>query len=819
MSMLGHYARTAMRSARRDSTGFFINLLGLITGFVVFTFAFAFADYEEHYDNFFENAERIYIPSIGVRPDAPFDRSIFYSYFTGVSEVANAMNEKVDAATVVVSSTVPIKHQNEYFEERARFTDAKFFEMFNLTFVDGSIEAFGTNPNGIIISRSTALKFFGEQSAIGQTLLFDEDNLMEVIAVFEDLPLNSHFTSSYTDSPRFNVLAPITYWEKRSGEKVNEDWSNVSTSRLTYIMAKKGISRADLEEGLTAESIKHLQDFSLAIFGKTVLRNIQEWNLNYWDQRELDGPFLARMTGMVLLAIAVLNSISLNSVRMLGRSQEIGLRRIMGASRGNLTGQFLSENIFLSLLALAVALVLTYFLTPIIGNVMDRTMDFSLMLTLPLILTLLACALLVGVLSASYPIALLTGMASGMALTRTLRVGNSSGVMRKVMTTAQFAVVTALLFAVITVHQQNQLILNSAPEISSNQLYAIEGLGRAGHEKVKLIRDELIKRPDIADISLTNQTQFSSNTSISFFASRDWSIKDLTFQVIAADDHYLPLYNIPLLAGRNFDGSREDDILRVGEGEGDNRPDLKVIVNELVLQKLGLGSPQEAIGKTFMQGGSERPSEGNVQTIIGVIPTMRFGVQGEGTYPQVLSYAERNLYQMAILFKDGGIPDFKGIEDTIKQLVPGVFPNIRSTVEMRDAAFKTNNQVQQGFMIIAAIAVILAGTGLYALAHFMARGKRREVGLRKVLGAQTPQILRILFVQFSAPIIIALALGVPTGFWGMSNYLEAFPERVELGSETVFLTIALTLVVAWVTMIYQIIRAARTHPAEVLRYE
>ncbi len=822
MSILTHYITTAIRSAKRDRSGFFINLLGLITGFMVFTLTFAFANYEESYDQFFDNADRIYIPNIGIKPDAPFNRRVFYSYFPGIVPAAVEASENIEAATHIFSDQISIKKGNEYFPSALRYVSNDFFKIFNLNYLQGDPEAFISRPDGIMLSQTAATRFFGNNNPMGQTLIFNDTSPMTVVGVFADLPLNSHFRSSFTNRPEFNILAPIAYWEKANNTQVNEDWGNVGTNRLSYLLVKEGTNIANLEEGLTTASLKHLQGFSVAIFEKTLLRPLRVWNLNYWDERDLDGPMIARAAGVALLAIAVLNSISLNSVRMLGRSQEIGLRRIMGASRQNLASQFLAENLFLATFALIVAVGLVWFSLPYVGQMMDRELDVALMFNAPLITTLVGCMLLVGILSASYPIALLTGMASGFSLTRTLRVGNSSGFMRKAMTTAQFAIVTALLFSVIVVNEQNDMVLEGAPEIKSTNIYSVEGIyDPENRQKIPVLRDQTNALPDVAQTSLNSLAQFSNNTSISFFTDMGRTIEGLTMQVVGIDDQYLDIYGFDLIAGRNLDKNRSEDFVAYngGHDEAGDRENTNVIVNAAAVRALGFISPDDAIGKTFVSGAANDEGQQDLLTIVGVIPDIRIGSQSEEFRPMVMYYDQNQHYQMTVRFKDNVIPNLEALEAIVKEQFPGARANIRSIEEMREAAFRTSNQIERTFFIVALIAIILATTGLYALAHFMARGKRREVGLRKVMGAKTSQILSVLYVQFSVPILVAMIIGLPVGFQAMQKYLTLFPDRIDLNMNLVVVAALITIVIAWATMTIQILKAARTHPAEVLGAE
>lgn len=835
--MFSHYLTTAIRSAKKDTSGFFINLLGLITGFVVFTFAFAFADFEENYDTFWKNSDRIVMPIIKVKPGTPFDRDYFFSYFPAIVGAVNGQSDKLDAATHVIDGTFPIKRGEETFPSRIRFVDNDFFKIFDLQFVTGGYEPFLTRPDAIVISQSEALKQFGTDDPIGQTLLFNLGEPVTVVGVFEDLPLNSHFKASMNGTREFKIVASTDMHLKITERELDGNWGNISTSTLSYLLVKEGVDREALRDDLTAITKKNIDGFSKQILDRAHLRDLKEWNMNYWVAREMDGTMIARATGAALLLIAILNSVSLNSVRMLGRSQEIGLRRIMGASRKNLILQFLTENMLLAFLSLIIAVLLTWIITPAIGSLMDRTMDFSAMMNQKLVLTLGLSALIVGLLSAAYPIMLLTGIASGFSLRRALRVGHSSGIMRKIMTTAQFAVVTLLLFSVVVVNAQNQHMLDTAPDIKSEQLYAIQGLGsRTDQQTIKTIGEEISRLPEAVDISLSNMAQYSNNTSLTFFTNTSKEL-DLTMQVANVDDRYLPIHGFGLIAGRNFDKNRGADITTLeetnnlkeaieewekekqGPRPNDNIP-INVIVNIKALKELGMGSPEKAIGKTFYQGSVRNDNDDfTLHTIIGVIADQRLGTQEEGLYPLVLSYEESRFSQISILFKDGIIPDVDKLENIIKTHLPGRRFNFSSTLEMKEAAFKTPNQIKKVFVIIAAIAVILAGTGLYALASFMANGKRREVGLRKVLGANSKQITQLFLFQFSLPIVFAMAFGLPSGYLAMQKYLTLFPERIDLTPDLMMITGVVTLVIGLSTIFVHILRAARTRPIEVLHHD
>jgi putative ABC transport system permease protein len=293
------------------------------------------------------------------------------------------------------------------------------------------------------------------------------------------------------------------------------------------------------------------------------------------------------------------------------------------------------------------------------------------------------------------------------------------------------------------------------------------------------------------------------------------------------DGAFLPMYGIPVLYGRNLDDNRSDDVysreeaeadrqIRTEAEENDTEPvynnAVNILINEKAIGALGLSGPEAAIGSTHEV--NDRPV-----TIVGIVPNINLGMPDEELRPTYFMNNEARKAALNIRYASPGAVDLEAVEAAWKAIVPTAPATTNALSIAREVALRPLHQMRAGFLAIAAVAIILAGTGLYALAAFLAASRKKEMGIRKVHGARTGQLVRRMLLQFSKPVVLALIIGLPVGHWGMQSYLELYPDRIGIDIAMLMAAGILTLVIAWMTVIVHAVKTAHTHPAEVLRYE
>ncbi len=811
---------TAYRSALKDSASTAINLLGLVTGFVIFTFAFAFAHYERNYDRFFENSADIVVPYVGIAEGSGFAADQIFQTFYGTRLLAKENFSEVLAASHIVTDERPIQLGADFFRRWIRFVNPDFFDIFDLNFIIGGAQDFGSRTDILLLSETEAMGFFGRVDVLGETFTLTDGQILEVTGVYEDLPLNSHFVTRFGDGVRsFGLIADTSVYERLTDSDLDNTWTSISSRVQTYLLLAEGTDRRLLERDMTTLMMDRITERMKGFVDRSLLRDLGDMNLNIWADQGIPGLLIAEAIGLMILIIAIMNAISLNTARMIDRSREIGLRRVMGATRKHLIVQFLGESFATTILALIMAFGALIALLPFVSSLTDREFSLFNMMDTQMIVLLTATTVTVAFLSVSYPIFLLSGLGHNMSLHRTMHMGHSAGWLRKILTSLQFVVVTALVLAVGVVNRQNTYLMEQAPEFETDRIVSIEGLSeQESLDKMDVLIKALERLPAVDMVSRTNLTPFSGETNISTFNTPESGEDPFRMQIIAIDPNYFPLLDIPLLAGRNLEESRGDDFLTLEEFDNPEIIGVNVIINESGYKRLGFSSPGEAIGQLFLKqrGPDQQPQP---LTIVGIIPDILLNTPGSELRPSVFSNQEGAHYSLIVRFQSDTMVDLAAIEAVWKEIVPTAPVEVQMLSQARDAAMEGLRQVRAGFLSIAIIAVILAATGLYALAAFLAASRRKEMGIRKVMGARTFQLVQNLMWQFSKPVGLALIIGLPLGTWGMQSYLEFFPDRINVDFTLIIGAGVMTLAIAWVTVIVHAVKTAQTHPANVLRYE
>ncbi|MCC3859922.1 FtsX-like permease family protein [Pseudemcibacter aquimaris] len=805
--MLKNYFIFAWRGVLKDKISFLVNVIGLVTGFTLFAFATAFSSYEANYDGFFKNADNIEVVNTELKPGNYFGLTVVYTTFPGMVDMIQDSIPEISAATRVATYTLATHHLDKHLPVDYRFVDASFFDMFDLNILAGDVSRYGADQNIVALSKSEATRWFGSvDAAIGQDLRLSDDRMVKIVAIFQDLPDNSHFKNNGLDA-----ILPIDLYEPLTNRRAKGEWDNLSNSIQTYIQLVPGVSKTLLQNKMNDVLSANLDQEKREIFTNVILRPLQDMNILAWERTGVPALLIAKSVGILILGIAVLNSISLSSARMLDRSREIGLRRIFGATPTQLSTQFIMENILYALLALMFAMMLLIDLTPWVADLLGKNFIFNDLISLSLVIELIMVALFVGLLSSAYPVFLFNGLIRGITLHRSIELSHSATWLRKSLVTLQFTVVSALLLAVVVVIFQNRHLLETSFEPETSHLAVVEGIDV---ERSNLIAEQIERLDGVKSVSRTNLPPFSTELSISIFRNQV-ADDDLQMQRIIVDGNYMKQIGIDLLAGRYLSKTQSgDELVMPANFESDTEINVNVVINESAVALLGLGSVEDAIGKSFYQG----QNRNIVMTVAGVVPDLRLGGPMQAVMPSVFYISPRNFEALVIAFNSAEAMDLKSVENIAGQIFPGRRVGVLALDIVREQAFETLSRTTSAIFGVALVAIILALAGLYSLTAFLSASRRREIGVRKVLGASSAQIVRLLLWQFTRPVILSLIAGLPISWYLLTTkYLELFPSRIELGGTLLGMTAITTVSLVAVTSCYHVLKTARTHPAIVLR--
>jgi putative ABC transport system permease protein len=808
--MFWNYLKIALRNLRKNKLFAVINITGLAFGLMIYVFGGLLVEYERTHDQFFEKADRTYTVGSYAAEGLDVGVSVMGSTFSALGPIVGAELSDVEMFARTISREFLIKTGAEGFYQQIRFADPELLRIFDLDYLHGDETALD-DPSGMLVTESMAIKYFGETDVVGRVVTLDNEFDFTVAAVVRDLPLNSHFNSALIIESTFQVVATIKALGRMREFDEAGDWSNLSIGNMTYILLPESLDGAWLQDQLDSIFVRLVPDEIREVIAGFWVQPLRNANLALWDMIGLPVILAIQLLSLLVLIVACVNYTNLATAQSLGRSREVGMRKTMGADRKQLLIQFLVESLTIAAIAMIVAIAILEITIPLFNNMTNKALTIDYLRTMP---WLIATTALVGLCAGAYPAWLITQARPIDALRDIARKGKKGSKVRSVMIGAQFAISAFMLSLVTIVFMQNEKVKESSHAFPRSEIYTLERLNVAGiQDRLDTLRHELEAQPNIESVAFSSQVPFEQNNSTFDVATQpgDEAGKVRVHRLDMAPG-FLDVYDIPLLEGRSLSRSVSNDERR------DDSEVLNVLVNELTLAKLGIGSPADAINQRFYDLDEDNALREMV--IVGVVPTQNIIGLFNKEKPWVFMYQPANLRIGSVRIRGGDIMQAVGqIESAWKRVIPeypiqgrfldGVFEDVYQVLKYMNLALA-------GFAVVA---LALALIGLFGLAAFMATQRTREIGIRKVLGANSLQIARLLVWQFSKPVIWALLIALPAAWFASKSYLEFFADRIDTPVVILLVSGLIAVFLAWGTVAGHAIRISRSSPIIALRYE
>ncbi|MEM8765989.1 MAG: FtsX-like permease family protein [Pseudomonadota bacterium] len=808
--MFKNYLTIAWRSLQKNKLYASINVFGLVLGLAVYLFANLLVAYERSHDLFFTNSDRIFTVGSHFSPTANIGINETDGVYSAFAPFFEAEVENVEAVARTIGREYLLSVDNDHYYETVRFADAELLEIFDFTYLGGDASALD-DPMGIVLNREMATKLFGTTDVVGRTVLLDHDHALRVRAVIEDLPPNTHLAGNFLDDEGTAVIATLEALNTIDGYALEGNWNNLSMGDYTYMLMPAGTTKAELQPQLDAIYERHFPRKDLLVVDGIKVRKLVEANYVLWDAIGLPILESIRILGLLVLIVAIVNYTNLATAQSLGRSREIGLRKTMGATRGQLVIQFLVESLFVAFIAMVIALALVELLIPLFNVAMDKGLAINHLRELP---WLIITTVLVGVVAGAYPAYTITQASPINALQNSGAKGLKGGFFRSIMLGLQFSITIFMLAMVMVMFTQNQKIESASEIYPKSQIITLSRLGVDSlMPRLETLRNELLTIPGVTGVSYTSQLPFEqSNSQFNASLEATGEAEDFLLTNIVIDEQWSAVFDVPLLAGRFLDPTRSADSM------SEDATAANVIVNQLALERLGFGTPEAALGRVFYD--LRQDSESRSLTIVGVLPDQNY----QGFHNQIKPTVFRQIperFRFAAIRVEGVAMGqaFSAVEDVWEEIVPD-YP-IQS--RFLDDEFNETFQVYGGLSSVlggfAGLALLLSLIGLFGLAAFMAAGRTKEIGVRKVMGASMTQIVRLLIWQFSKPVLWSLLVALPLAFLAANAYLSFFAERISYALPIVGGAGMLAVVFAWIIVAIHATRVARANPIHALRYE
>ncbi|WP_369822729.1 ABC transporter permease [Spirosoma sp. 209] len=789
-----------------------INIVGLAVGLATCLLIVLFVLHELSYDRYHTHADRIYRMTTHGRiggtdinaagAGAPAASALVRDY-TGV-EAATRLN--TDGSFIV-------KHGTDSFkEEHVAFVDSNFFTILSIPLATNysgiNPKTMLTEPNTVVLTQTTARKYFGDQNPVGQTLTMGDKGAFRVTGVCEDVPSNTHFHYDF-----FCSMRSI----KQSGKWLND-------AMHTYLLLREGYSvdqlRAKSTEMVARYIGPELPQFlgiSLAEFlrkGDQLRFQFQpitdiHLHSDYEDELEPNSNvqyiyIFVAIAGFILL-LACINFMNLSTAGSAGRAKEVGVRKVMGSERGQLMGQFLAESVLLTFLALLLALVLVAVLLPGFNQLAGKQFGIGAIVSGWMLPGIGLACLLIGLLAGSYPAFVLSAFRPVSVLKgRAVNIGARSGWLRNTLVTVQFVVSITMIVSTILVSRQLNYIQNKKVGFDKEQVLILNDTYTLA-SKLDAFKAEIAKlSPVVRVTSAGYMPAGSSNSGNNAFQPDNGSVQPETYRNrhYFVDEDYLPTLGIGLAQGRNFSKAFPSD-------------SSAILINEAAARQFGWKNP---IGQRLKTAGDGSGEIQRLYTIVGVVRDFHFESMRQRVAPLVLFRGQDN-YQMALRVKTDDMPALlKTIEQRWKAQTDMPF-TYSFLSERFSLMYASEQRVGQLFGIFAGLAVLIACLGLFGLAAFTTRQRTKEIGVRKVLGASVASIITLLSKDFLKLVLIAIVIASPIAWYAMNRWLQDFAYKIDIEWWVFALAGFLAVGIALLTVSFQSIKAALMNPVRSLRSE
>lgn len=815
--MFRNYIKIAFRYLLRNKVLAVINTFGLAVGMAACFTIMQYVHFEMSYDKFHKNAKDIYRVNLywgktHMATNHPAAGPALKADFPEVIEYARAAPLSLFTPNVTLSYVDENGNEKAYNEDRIYLVDSTFLSMFSFPFIYGDSRSIFPTSNSMIISQSLAEKFFGNENSLGKQIYVNGYQPFIISGVFEDIPENSHI--------KFNVLAQLNIGD------YNNSWE--WPEYYTYIQLTPGTDIHELESKMPAFITKYLGELmkryeSEMSFRFQPLADIHLKSPNLNKEKEVHGNeksvYFLLIIGILVLVIAWINYINLSTSRSIARAREVGLRKLVGASKRQLVVQFLFESTIMNLAALVLAFFILLSVLPYFNQLSGKNIGSSItemsLISDPLFWITLACVFFAGsFLAGAYPAFILSSFRSIKVLKGTFGGSGSGILLRKMLVGIQFAISIALIAGTFIVMKQVSFMRDRDLGYAKDQLLVIKApnvFDSTIMNKFEVFRTELLRNADINSATASSDIPGRLIPIINGVRLTGEDIKENSeFYFVSVDHYYLETYGLKIIAGRNF---RIDE--QTNPFAGLVNP---VILNEKAVRLMGFTNPEECLNKpvTFKLGPTERAGE-----IIGVVNDYHQRSLKDDIDPLMFystPFPDRRYY--SINLNTAHIHETVNfIENQYKNLFLGNPFDYFFLDDYFDQQYAADKQFGKVFGVFSIIAIIVACLGLYGLSSFMVTQRTKEIAIRKVLGATITGMLVLLTTDFIKLIILANLIVLPLLYLPVKGWLNNFAFHVNMNLMMVLIPSAILLMIVLFTTSFQTIRTSLVNPVKALRYE
>jgi putative ABC transport system permease protein len=788
--MLYNYLKIALRNLARHKGFSLINISGLAIGMACSIFILLWVRDELSFDQFHEKASRMFRLTCNA---GEFKAAVSPAGFGPVLKTQLPVIRNLTRISKPQSALLEFGN-HKFQEKNLIYADSNFFDLFNFPLIRGDIKTVLEKSDGILITQEMASKYFGKEDPIGKIIHKDNKDNYKVTGILANIPSNSHL--------QFDFIIPMSAVENSDYDLVNHVWDNFNY--YTYLLLDEKTNRSP--EGLSkiCNDIDHI--YSSRIKNLKVnfhLQALQNIHLTPGLQVDLPGHGNKQyvniffIVALFILIVACINFMNLATARSARRAKEVGLRKVVGAGRYQIIGQFLGEAIVISLLSFFIAMILVWALMPAFNGLSDKSVHFR-DLDIKILLGLLGLALATGLISGIYPAIYLSGFKPAKVLKGKGKSMGGNLVFRNGLVVTQFIVSIVLLVGTFVVYKQLHFIKNMNLGFEKRNLIYVPMTGELWN-KMDAVKSELKQHPLTNDYSIVSDLPTNLVTGS---VDIQWEGKDPKSQIVIpsmnVDENFTNVFQMTIISGRSFSNAFK--------GDSSN-----FVVNEKAVQIMGM-TTEDAVGKPLRFGSIHG-------TIIGVVKNFNFKPIQQPIEPLIL-LPNRFGGFIFVRTKPGNTDvTIRALGKICQQLNPAYPFDYAFLDEDLANLYKGEQRIGSLFNVFAILAIFISCLGLYGLSAFIAEQRTKEIGVRKVLGASIFNIVYLLSTNFIRVIIIAIFIAIPISWYMVHQWLQGFAFHVNISWWIFALAAAVALFIAWCTVSYESVKSAVTNPVYSLRSE
>lgn len=811
--LISNYLKIGLRKIKRQKSYSLINVTGLAVGLACCAVIILYVTNELSYDHYHKDADRIYrvathmINSVGefrhVTSPAPLGPELKANY-PQLESAVRVVPPFENADHVLVT-----QGEKRFFERRVWFADKEIFQLFHIPFIHGNPRTSLIQPNTVVITEGTAEKYFGEEAPLGKILRIEIDydtgstelQDFEVQGVLKNAPANTHL--------KYDMFLSMETM-RSNRPSFEENWMDFH-AKYTYIKLASGTNAADFEKQIRREAQIVLNKRKMELY-EFFLQPVTQIHMHSHFQREIDPPgswtyvTIYSIIAFLILLIGSMNFINLSAALSTTRTREVGLRKVIGAQRRQLIGQFLGESFLITFLALILAVGLVSLLLIPFNRMAGTVLTLS-GLTQPLVLlSLLGLILFVGIGAGSYPALILTAFSPVSILQGKENSALRGSAAQKVLVVGQFAISIFLVICTLTVFKQLHFMKGRALGIDLEQKIVLRVKSNLTHLRrdYEAVKNDFLQHPSITGAAVSSSVPGDKTTGGYYMTAKAEDFNNAArLKILTVDYDFIPEYDIKMAAGRPF---------QKGVGNDENSA---YVINLAGVKELGLASPEEALGKRFMAHYHRM-----TKTIVGVTENFHYRGMRQIVEPLILDIENSLFNTITLSFRVENMNQMmRFIRDKWDKHFPGVPFEYTFLDESFAREYRYEEQMGKLLGIITTLGFFIACLGLFGMASFVARHRKKEIGIRKVLGASSSRIVGMMSKKFVLLVVFSIVFASPLAWYAMNRWLQDFAYRIHM-SPLVFLSAAGgALAIALATVGLQGMRAAVSNPAHSLRNE